>query len=96
MKKAQSSEDDELRAEYDLSALGRGETGKYHERALAGTNLVLIDPELTEAFPDAESVNRALRLLMDTAKATARPSLRSRHKSSKRAARSSSATASKR
>ena len=32
----------------------------------SGTNLVLIEPDLTELFPDGESVNRALRLLADS------------------------------
>lgn len=58
---------DELRPEYDLSKLKGGVRGKYYRRATAGTNLVLIDAELTNVFPDAESVNRALRLLADTA-----------------------------
>jgi len=37
------------------------------EDATAGTNLVLIEPELSSLFPDTESVNRALRLLAETA-----------------------------
>lgn len=60
---------DELRDEYDLSQLKGGVRGKYYKRATAGTNLVLIDPELAALFPDSESVNRALRLLADTAEA---------------------------
>jgi hypothetical protein len=35
--------------------------GKYAERFKQGSNLVLIDPDLHELFPDSESVNRALR-----------------------------------
>jgi hypothetical protein len=50
--------------------------GKYYRRATAGTNLVLIEPDLAEVFPDADSVNRALRLLIRTAEATARPARR--------------------
>jgi len=42
----------------------------------AGTNLMLIEPELAEVFHDAESVNRALRLLVDTAEAAAGPARR--------------------
>jgi hypothetical protein len=34
---------------------------------MAGTNLVLIEPDLAKAFPDTDSVNRALRLLVDAA-----------------------------
>jgi hypothetical protein len=62
---------DELRREYDLSKLKGGVRGKYYEQARAGTNLVLIEPDLTEVFPNTDSVNRALRLLADTAQAAA-------------------------
>jgi hypothetical protein len=58
-----------LRPEYDLSQLKGGIRGKYYRKATAGTNLVLIEPELTTLFPDTESVNRALRLLADSATA---------------------------
>jgi hypothetical protein len=68
MKKALGKKNgEELRPEYDLSKLRGGVRGKYYKQATAGTNLVLIEPELTEVFPDTESVNRALRLLADTA-----------------------------
>ena len=63
--------DDDLRPEYDLSQLKGGVRGKYYRQAIASTNLVLIEPELAKVFPDAESVNRALRLLVDTAEAAA-------------------------
>jgi len=61
-------EDDDLRPEYDLSQLKGGVRGKYYKRAIAGTNLVVIEPDLAEAFPDAESVNRALRVLLHAAR----------------------------
>ena len=68
MKKASAkSNKDDLRPEYDLSQLKGGVRGKYYREATAGTNLVLIEPELANVFPDTESVNRALRLLADTA-----------------------------
>jgi hypothetical protein len=76
--------DDDLRAEYNLSRLKDGVRGKYHRRATAGTNLVLVEPELAEVFPDTESVNRALRLLVDTAEAAAMPSRRRRRAPTKR------------
>ncbi|HEV2175812.1 MAG TPA: hypothetical protein VGW33_01195 [Terriglobia bacterium] len=69
---------DELRPEYDLAQLGPGVRGKYYRQARVGTNLVLIEPDLAEAFPDQESVNRALRLLVRTASATTRGSRRPR------------------
>ena len=84
MKKASAKRrDDDLRREYDLSQLKGGVRGKYYQQATAGTNLVLIAPELADVFPDAESVNRALRLLADTAAAAARPVRRRASKPSK-------------
>lgn len=57
--------DDELDPEYDLGALLKNSVrGKYAERFRQGTNLVLLDPEVAKAFPDAEAVNDALRLVI--------------------------------
>ena len=61
--------DDELRAEYDLSQLQGGVRGKYVKCYSEGTNLVLLAPDVAEAFPSEEAVNDALRLLMKIAKA---------------------------
>jgi hypothetical protein len=70
MKKASTKKlDDDLRPQYDLSQLKGGVRGKYYLQATAGTNLVLVEPELADVFPNAESVNRALRFLVDTAEA---------------------------
>ncbi len=60
---------DDLRKEYDLSQLKGGVRGKYYRQAIARTNLVPIEPELANLFRDTQSVNRALRLLADTAEA---------------------------
>ena len=74
MRKASAAKpDEELRPEYDLSRLKGGVRGKYYRQAVAGTNLMLIEPELAEVFGGAEAVNRALRLLVDTAQAAAGP-----------------------
>jgi hypothetical protein len=78
---------DELRREYDLSKLKGGVRGKYYEQARAGTNVVLIEPDLTEVFPDTDSVNRALRLLADTAQAAAGHAQRIRRSTAMRAKR---------
>ena len=60
--------DDDLRPEYDLSQLLRGGVrGKYAERFHAGTNLVLLAPDVAQAFPDDQAVNTALRLVMQLA-----------------------------
>ena len=87
MKKASARRTrDGLRPEYDLSQLKGGVRGKYYRRATAGTNLVLIEPGLADVFPDTESVNRALRLLVDTAAAVAVPTRRARTTRHKRSA----------
>ncbi len=67
---------DELRPEYDLAQLKDGVRGKYHRRATAGTNLVLIEPDLASIFPDADAVNRALRVLADAAPTAITPKRR--------------------
>ena len=60
---------DELRPEYDLAQLLKGGVkGKYAERFKAGTNLVLLAPDVASAFPDEEAVNEALRLVMQLTK----------------------------
>jgi hypothetical protein len=61
--------DDNLRPEYDLSQLLKGGVrGKYAERFRTGTNLVLLAPDVAQAFPTDEAVNEALRLVMQMAK----------------------------
>jgi hypothetical protein len=50
--------------EYDFSG---GVRGKYVDRYQQGTNLVLLEPDIAEAFPDSASVNRALRVLVNVA-----------------------------
>ena len=84
MKKAPTNKVDELRPEYDLTRLKGGVRGKYYERARDGTNLVLIEPDLANVFPDTDSVNRALRLLADTAQAAAGHTRRGRRTPDKR------------
>ena len=58
-----------MRAEYDFSG---GVRGKYAERYHLGVNVILLEPELAEAFPDSKSVNDALRALLKIADRTAR------------------------
>jgi hypothetical protein len=51
--------------EYDFS---RGVRGKYAERYAAGSNVVVLSPDVAEVFPDSESVNEALRALIKIAR----------------------------
>jgi hypothetical protein len=59
-----SDKDNDLRPEYDLAKLGKGVRGKYFERYRDGSNVVAIDPDLTDAFPNSKAVNDALRELL--------------------------------
>jgi len=65
--KIETSLDDELRPEYNETLLKNGVRGKYVQRYQAGTNVVLLAPDVAVAFPTAEAVNEALRLLMKVA-----------------------------
>ena len=62
---------DELRLEYDLSKLTGGVRGKYYKRATAGTTLVLLEPDVAEAFPDGRTVNDVLRAVAKVARTQA-------------------------
>ena len=62
---SQEPEDDDLLPEYDFSGAVRG---KYYERYRQGTNIVLLEPDVAQAFKDSEAVNRALRLLLNLAR----------------------------
>ena len=64
MKKVESEEEGDLQPEYDFSQMQGAVRGKYVERYRQGTNLVLLDPDVAAAFPDAKAVNDALRLVL--------------------------------
>jgi hypothetical protein len=51
-----------------------GVRGKYYQLATAGTTLVLLEPDVAEAFPDGETVNQALRALIKVAQTKVRRS----------------------
>lgn len=60
-----SEPEDELRPEYDLKELLKGGVrGKYVGRYRAGANVVVLAPDVAQAFPTAAAVNEALRLVM--------------------------------
>jgi hypothetical protein len=72
MKKELKAElEDELRSEYDLrELLKEGVWGKYAQQYRAGTNLVLLEPDVAEAFPTEAAVNQALRLVLQLTELT--------------------------
>ena len=55
------SNDPDMLEEYDFS---KGIRGKYAKKYSKGTNVVIIDPDVAEFFPDENSVNDALRALI--------------------------------
>ena len=70
-KKSKDDKSDDLRSEYDLRELLKdGVQGKYVNRFQKGTNLVLLDSDVVEIFPNDEAVNEALRLVIKLTKLT--------------------------
>lgn len=69
MKKTKPILADDIRSEYDFASMKGGIRGKYVRRASEGTNIVLIQPEVAEAFPTEEAVNEALKGVLNTARA---------------------------
>jgi hypothetical protein len=68
MRKAKNLAADELRSEYKRSDFGALVRGKYVARLQAISNVVVIDPEIADLFPNAAAVNAALRSLVEIAK----------------------------
>ena len=62
-----------MRPEYDFASMKRGVRGKYVTQYRAGTNLVLLDPELAEAFPTDAAVNDVLRAVLKMAEVVRLP-----------------------
>ena len=77
MKKAKAEANDWLRPEYTRADLGPIVRGKYTRRIAAESNVVVIDSAVSKAFPNEESVNAALRGLLELARSTTRPTRRS-------------------
>ena len=73
MKKVKSESNDWLRPEYKRNDLGPIVRGKYARRMAAESNIVLIEPAVSKAFPNEASVNAALRGLLELAKSSTRP-----------------------
>ncbi len=85
MKKAKSPTD-EMRTEYRREDLGTLVRGKYAKRYATASNVVVIDPTLTKAFPNTEAVNEALRGLLTVATSATRTTSRTTRAPRKRAA----------
>jgi hypothetical protein len=67
-KPSAKSADKEMQAEYDFS---HGVRSKYFRRYHRGANVVVLEPDVAKAFPNAEVVNDCLRALTKTQLRTA-------------------------
>ncbi len=67
MKSHSKSGDTEMRAEYDFS---KGIRGKYYERFMKGTNVVVLDPDVAKVFTVSKQVNEILRSITRIARQT--------------------------
>lgn len=60
---------DDLRPHYDFASMKGGVRGKYAKQYSEGTNIVLLEPDIAEAFPNDAAVNQALRGILSTTRA---------------------------
>ena len=85
MKRKNRNHRDELRPEYDFD-YSKAVRGKYYKRLLKeGSNVVVLDPDVAEAFRDSAAVNGALRSLLQVARFSRSSTERSRRAARKRA-----------
>ena len=54
--------DPDMLEEYDFS---KGVRGKYAKKYVEGANVIVIEPDVAKVFPDHDSVNQALRSLVE-------------------------------
>ncbi len=64
MKNHESKNTDELRPEYKRSDFGELVRGKYATQVSEDTNIIILEPDVSEAFPNDKAVNEALRGLL--------------------------------
>ena len=63
-------DDYELNDEYDLSKMTIIPKGRFDPQRRLGSNIVVLEPDIAKAFPNDETVNEALRLLLKASKLT--------------------------
>lgn len=72
MQKTNDTDNYELRDEYDLTRMSIVAKGRYAPHRRAGKNIVLLAPDVAQAFPNDDAVNEALRLVMRIAEVPAK------------------------
>ena len=61
---------DELLPEYDFD-YSKATRGKYHKKLmLEGSNIIVLEPDIADVFHNSESVNKALRSLLEIARSS--------------------------
>lgn len=80
MKKAKSELNDWGRPEYKRSDFGEIVRGKYAKGISESTNVVVLEPDVAKAFPNAEAVNKALRGLISPSRPAPRRGLKPKTK----------------
>ena len=69
MKKKKTDLNSDIRPEYDFARMKGGVRGEYIKCFREGANIVLLEPEVAEAFPNEAAVNEALRGVLNTTRA---------------------------
>ena len=73
MKKVNTVNDDELRSEYKSSDFPGGlKRGEFAKQIRESSNIVVLRPEVTDAFPNEDAVNEALLSLIEIAQKSTR------------------------
>jgi hypothetical protein len=63
------SRKNDLEREYDFETMSGGIRGRYASTYRGGTNIAVLADDVASAFPTDDSVNRALRAILDAARA---------------------------
>jgi hypothetical protein len=61
--------EDDLRPEYDFD-FSKAVRGKYYKQYIESSNVVVLEPDVAAAFPNADAVNQALRAMLKFAEQT--------------------------
>jgi len=80
MKRVRNLRSDKMRAEYKRSNFEKLERGKFYQKVVAGSNVVILDPKVAKAFPNSAIVNRTLNNLLELAIKSSRLKSRPRGK----------------
>jgi hypothetical protein len=72
MKKSSKEQFSELRPEYKAADFPKLVRGKYASQLQKRSNVIILDPELVDLFPNSDAVNAALRSLYEIARRAGR------------------------